>query len=157
MESYLCMNSKVMEFRMFLSLPGSVCGAARLTAAGSKEYSKILHLWGRPDCHADLDWLVIGDFWAPVRMASSDRSDLGKTPGSIKKHTEKLHISKCYFLHLSLLFLLEYISHLCDMIAYLWRGFVPRTISIWESIEYFKKVGIYLLCSFRSNYPETQW
>ena len=28
MESYLCMNSRVMEFRMFLSSPGSVCGTA---------------------------------------------------------------------------------------------------------------------------------
>ena len=29
MKSYLCMNSRVMEFRMFLSSPGSVCVAPR--------------------------------------------------------------------------------------------------------------------------------
>ena len=33
MESYLCMNSRVMEFCMFLSSPGSVCGATHTRTA----------------------------------------------------------------------------------------------------------------------------
>ena len=37
MESYLCMNSRLMEFRMFLSSPGSVCGAAPNSGGGSEE------------------------------------------------------------------------------------------------------------------------